>query len=79
MTSAVSLADALAGGAAVDDALRRWSEAQVQAAAQLVPNAEVIERDYVFRRPDFAAMPTAATNDWMSAAYPVLAVTLPRV
>ena len=26
---------------------------------------------------DLVAMPTAATNDWMSAAHPGLAVTLP--
>jgi len=50
VTSAVSLADALAGGAAVDDALRWWSKAQVQVAAQVVPKAEVIERSYVLSR-----------------------------
>jgi hypothetical protein len=61
----------------VDDGLRRWSEAQVQVAAQVIPNAEVIERDYVFGLPDFAAMPTTATNEWMSAAYAGLPVTLP--
>ncbi len=27
--------------------------------------------------PDFAAMPTTATNDWVSAAYAGLPVTLP--
>jgi 2-polyprenyl-6-methoxyphenol hydroxylase-like FAD-dependent oxidoreductase len=86
VTSAASLADALAGvgggevgrGAeAVDDALRRWSDAQLQAAAQAIPNTEAIERSYVFGMPDLAAMPVTATNDWMSAAYAGFPVTLP--
>ena len=79
VASATSLADALAGAPAVDDALRRWSEAQLQAAAQVIPNAEVIERSYVFGMPDLTAMPAAAANDWISAAYAGFAVTLPRV
>ena len=79
VASAVSLRDALAGAPATNAALRRWSEAQLQVAAQLIPNAEAIERDYVFGMPDFAAMPATATNDWMSATYSGLAVTLPRV
>jgi 2-polyprenyl-6-methoxyphenol hydroxylase-like FAD-dependent oxidoreductase len=82
VTSAASLADALAGvagGEAVDDALRRWSDAQLQAAAQVIPNIEVIERSYVFGMPDLSAMPVTAANDWMSAAYAGLglAMTLP--
>ena len=77
VASATSLTDALAGEPAVDDALRRWNEAQLQAAAQVIPNAEEIERSYVFGMPDFATMPATATNDWMSAAYSGLAVTLP--
>jgi 2-polyprenyl-6-methoxyphenol hydroxylase-like FAD-dependent oxidoreductase len=79
VASATSLTDALAGAPASDDALRRWSEAQLQAAAQVMPTAELIERAYVFGMPDFAAMSTAATNDWMSAAYAGLVVTLPSV
>ena len=79
VASAVSLRDALAGAPATNAALRRWSEAQLHVAAQLIPNAETIERDYVFGMPDFAAMPAPATNDWMSATYSGLAVTLPRV
>jgi 2-polyprenyl-6-methoxyphenol hydroxylase-like FAD-dependent oxidoreductase len=78
VTSAASLTDALVGEAAVDDALRRWSGAQLQAAAQVIPNAEGIERSYVFGMPDLAAMPATATNDWMSAAYAGRLVTLPR-
>jgi 2-polyprenyl-6-methoxyphenol hydroxylase-like FAD-dependent oxidoreductase len=74
VANATSLADALTGAPAVDDALRRWGEAQVQAAAQLMTAAEQIERSDM---PDLAAMPTAATNDWMSAAHPGLMVTLP--
>jgi 2-polyprenyl-6-methoxyphenol hydroxylase-like FAD-dependent oxidoreductase len=77
VTSAATLADALADGAAVDDALRRWNEAQFQAAAEVAPNAEVIERSYVLGVPDLTAMPTAVTNDWISAAYAGLPVTLP--
>ena len=77
VTSAATLADALADGPAVDDALRRWNEAQLQAAAEVAPNAEVIERSYVLGVPDLAAMPTAVTNDWVSAAYAGLPVTLP--
>ncbi len=79
MTNATSLADALADASAVDDALRRWSEAQVQAAAQVMPIAELVERSQVFDMPDLAAMSTAATNDWMSRAHPGFAVTLPAV
>jgi 2-polyprenyl-6-methoxyphenol hydroxylase-like FAD-dependent oxidoreductase len=52
VTSAASLADVLAGTPAVDDALRRWSDAQIQAAAQVIPNTEGIERSYVFGMPD---------------------------
>ena len=79
MANAISLTDALADASAVDDALRRWSEAQLQAAAQVIPNAEGIERSYVFGMPDLTTMSTTATNDWMSATYPGLVVTLPGV
>jgi 2-polyprenyl-6-methoxyphenol hydroxylase-like FAD-dependent oxidoreductase len=79
VASATSLTDALSETSAVDDALRRWSEAQLQIAAQLIPIAEDIERSYVFGMPDFTTMPTTATNDWMSAAYPGFVVTLPGV
>ena len=79
VTSAASLADALAGAPAVDDALCRWSDAQLQAAAQVIPNAEGIEQNYIFGMPELAAMPTTAANDWMSAAYPGLPLTLPCV
>ena len=44
-----------------------------------MPVAERIERSAVFDMPDVAAMPTAATNDWMSAAHSGLVVTLPDV
>lgn len=78
VASAASLADALAGTQAVDDdALRQWSDAQLQAAAQVIPNAEGIERSYVFGMPDFTVMPATAANDWMSTAYAGLPVTLP--
>ena len=78
VANATSLADALAAPA-VDDGLRRWGQAQAQAAAQLMPAAERIERGAVFGMPDFTTMPTAATNDWMSSAYPGYVVTLPDV
>jgi 2-polyprenyl-6-methoxyphenol hydroxylase-like FAD-dependent oxidoreductase len=77
VANATSLTDALAGPPAVDEALRRWSEAQLQVAAQVIPNAEAVERSAVFGMPDLAVMPTTATNDWMSAAFPGLVVTLP--
>jgi len=79
VASASSLADAIDGVPAVDDALRQWSEAQLQAAAQVSPVAERFERSYVFGVPDLTAMPAAAANDWMSAAFPGLVVTLPGV
>jgi 2-polyprenyl-6-methoxyphenol hydroxylase-like FAD-dependent oxidoreductase len=79
VANATSLADALAGASAVDDALRRWSEAQLQIAAQVMPTAERIERTQVFDMPDLAAMPPAAASDWMSAAHPGRVVTLPGV
>jgi steroid Delta-isomerase len=77
VANATSSTDALADASAVDDALRRWSEAQLQVAAQVLPNAEGIERSYVFDMPDLTTVPTTATNDWISAAFPGLAVTLP--
>ena len=79
VANATSLADALAAAPAVDDALRLWSQAQLQVAAQVVPIAERTERSHVFDMPDLAAMPPAATNDWMSAAHPGYVVTLPDV
>jgi 2-polyprenyl-6-methoxyphenol hydroxylase-like FAD-dependent oxidoreductase len=79
VANAASLTDALAGAPAVDDALRRWSQAQLQVAAQLIPVAEGIERSSVFGMPDLTTMPTTATNDWISAAHPGLVVTLPGV
>jgi 2-polyprenyl-6-methoxyphenol hydroxylase-like FAD-dependent oxidoreductase len=79
VANATSLADAIGGAPTVDDGLRRWGEAQAQVAAQVMPVAERTERSAVFDMPDLAAMPTAATNDWMSAAHPGLVVTLPDV
>ena len=79
VANATSLADALADTSAVDDALRRWSQAQLQVAAQVMPFAEFAERSQVFVMPDLAAMPTAATNDWMSSAYSGFVLTLPGV
>jgi 2-polyprenyl-6-methoxyphenol hydroxylase-like FAD-dependent oxidoreductase len=77
MANATSLADALADAPAVDGALSRWSEAQLRLAARVMPTAERIERSHVFDMPDLTSMPATATNDWMSAAYPELVVTLP--
>jgi hypothetical protein len=54
-------------------------DAQLQAAAQVIPDAEGIERSYVFGMPDVTVMPATAASDWMSAAFPGLAVTLPGV
>jgi 2-polyprenyl-6-methoxyphenol hydroxylase-like FAD-dependent oxidoreductase len=79
VASATSLTDALAGAPAVDDALRRWSQAQLQVAAEVIPVAEGIERSAVFDMPDLTTMPATATNDWMSATHPGLVVTLPGV
>ncbi len=70
VANVTSLADALADAPAVDDALRRWSRAQLQVAAQVMPWAEHVERSQVFDMPDLATMPTTATNDWMSSAFP---------
>ena len=77
VASAASLTDALADALAIDDALRRWSESQQQAAAGAVPVAEDIERSYVLGMPDLATMPATAASDWMTAAFPGLPVTLP--
>ena len=79
VANATSLADAVAGAPAVDDALRRWGEAQVQVAAQVMPIAEHGERSQVFDMPDLATMPTTATNDWLASAYPGFVLTLPDV
>jgi 2-polyprenyl-6-methoxyphenol hydroxylase-like FAD-dependent oxidoreductase len=77
VVNVTSLTDALAGVSAVDDALHRWSQAQLQVAAQIMPTAELIERKYVFGMPDFTAMPAAAANDWMFSAFSGFGVTLP--
>jgi len=77
VANATSLADALAGTPAVDDALRRWSQAQLQIAAQVMPFAEYAERSQVLDMPDLAAMPTAATSDWLASAYSGFVLTLP--
>jgi 2-polyprenyl-6-methoxyphenol hydroxylase-like FAD-dependent oxidoreductase len=79
VANATSLADALADAPAVDDALRRWSEAQLQVAAQVMPFAEYAERSQVFEMPDLATMPPTATNDWLSSAYSGFVLTLPGV
>jgi len=79
VANASSLADALAATPAIDDALPRWSQAQLQVAAQVMPIAEHGELSQVFEMPDLAAMPTTATNDWMSSAYPGFVLTLPDV
>ena len=44
--------------------------------ADLLP---LIGRRYVFGMPDFTTMPAAATNGWMSSAFPGFVVTLPDV
>ena len=79
VANATSLADAVAGAPAVDDGLRRWGEAQVQVAAQVMQAAERLERSAVLDMPDLTTVSTAAANDWMSAAHPGLVVTLPDV
>jgi 2-polyprenyl-6-methoxyphenol hydroxylase-like FAD-dependent oxidoreductase len=78
VANVTSLADALAGAPAVDDdALRRWSRAQLQVAAQLMPRAEHVERSEVSGMPDLTTMPTTATNDRMTSHFPGYALTLP--
>jgi 2-polyprenyl-6-methoxyphenol hydroxylase-like FAD-dependent oxidoreductase len=77
VANVTSLADALADAPAVDDALRRWSKAQLQVAAQVMPRAEHVERSEVFDMPDLTTMPTTATNDWMTSHLPGYALTLP--
>ncbi|HEY1640627.1 MAG TPA: FAD-dependent monooxygenase [Streptosporangiaceae bacterium] len=79
VANATALREALAEAPAVDDALRRWSQAQLQIASQVIPVAEGIERSSVFGMPDLTTTATTATNDWMSATYPGLMVTLPGV
>jgi 2-polyprenyl-6-methoxyphenol hydroxylase-like FAD-dependent oxidoreductase len=79
VANVTSLADALAYASAVDDALRRWSRAQLQVAAQVMPRAEHVERSEVFDMPDLTTMPTTATNDWMTSHLPGYVLTLPDV
>jgi 2-polyprenyl-6-methoxyphenol hydroxylase-like FAD-dependent oxidoreductase len=62
VANASSLADALASAPAVDDVLRRWSEAQFEVAAQVIPIAEHRERSEVFDMPDLTTMPTTALS-----------------
>jgi 2-polyprenyl-6-methoxyphenol hydroxylase-like FAD-dependent oxidoreductase len=47
VANASSLRDALASASTVDEALRRWSQAQLQIAAQLIPIADGIVRSSV--------------------------------
>jgi 2-polyprenyl-6-methoxyphenol hydroxylase-like FAD-dependent oxidoreductase len=77
MSNAISLVDALDDVSTVDDALRQWSDAQLQIADRLIPLAEHIEKSQVWAMPDVGTMPTTATNDWMTAAFPGFEVTLP--
>ena len=80
VANATSLVDALADASAIDDdALRRWSRAQLQVAAQVMPRAEHVERSEVFDMPDLTTMPTTATNDWMTSHLPGYVLTLPDV
>jgi 2-polyprenyl-6-methoxyphenol hydroxylase-like FAD-dependent oxidoreductase len=79
VTGATALANALTGAPTIGDALRQWNDAQLETAAQVIPNAEGVEQKYIVGMPDFTAMPTSAANDWLSAAYPGLPVTLPAV
>jgi len=79
VANVTSLADALGDASAVDDALRRWSRAQLQVAAQVMPRAEHVERSEVFDMPELTAMPTTATNDWMTSHLPGYVLTLPEV
>lgn len=60
----------------VTDTTRQLHE-ELAAINQVIPNAEAVERSYVFGMQDLTAVPTAAANDWMSAAYPGLPLTLP--
>lgn len=80
VANVTSLTDSLADASAVDDdALCRWSRAQLQVAAQVMPRAEHVERSEVFGMPDLTAMPTRATNDWMTSHLPGYVLTLPDV
>ena len=77
VANVTSLADALDGAPAIGDALRRWSRAQLQVAAQVMPRAEHVERSEVFNMPDLTTLPTRATNDWMTSHLPGYVLTLP--
>ena len=50
-----------------------------RAGHDVMPMAEHGERSQVFDMPDLTTMPTRATNDWLSTAYPGFALTLPAV
>jgi 2-polyprenyl-6-methoxyphenol hydroxylase-like FAD-dependent oxidoreductase len=78
MSNAISLVDVLDDVSTVDDALRHWSDAQLQIADRLIPLAEHIEKRQVLAMPDVATMPATATNHWMSGAFPGFEVTLPK-
>jgi 2-polyprenyl-6-methoxyphenol hydroxylase-like FAD-dependent oxidoreductase len=77
VANVTSLADALDGAPAIGDALRQWSRAQLQVAAQVMPRAEHVERSEVFNMPDLTTLPTRATNDWMTSHLPGYVLTLP--
>jgi 2-polyprenyl-6-methoxyphenol hydroxylase-like FAD-dependent oxidoreductase len=77
VANVTSLADALAGAPAIGAALGRWSRAQLQVAAQVMPRAEHVERSEVFDMPDLTTLPTTAANDWMTSHLPGYVLTLP--
>jgi hypothetical protein len=66
VANATSLTDALAGAPAVDDALRRWSQAQIQVAAQVIPIAEGIDLGVSSVPP--ATVAYLASLEWITAA-----------
>ena len=77
MTNATELADALAAGEPVDQALSGWSDSQQQLAGPVWEAAERVERHLVFEIPDLSSMSVTDTSAWMHQAYPAYPLRLP--
>ena len=62
----------LNSGLSLDEALKQWSEAQVNTGKRLLALGEQMERAFIWEQPDFATIDAEAAADWWkkSIAFP---------
>ncbi len=68
MNNAMDLAEALAGHANVDDALKTWSAQQAQIGNRMILLGRQMEQALIWSIPDFAQMDEAAMRTWWQEA-----------